>query len=143
MTLRGLPHLLGWSRQTPHHSDEHPSQNVYSSEDLWSEAIKLLRPEAQDEVRLSQADKLVVLNEVLADAREKRQQCKDKQWRYTRSNGKTILFRDIFDRIVSCMTRLKDIGDAVAQIDPVHVGIPWGVVKFLLQVKHSKYCSQT
>lgn len=135
MTLQGLPHLLGWSRHSP--SDEHPSQNVYSSaQDLWSEAIKLLRPEAQDEIRLNQTDQLVVLNEVLADAREKRQQCKDKQWRYTRSNGKTIFFRDIFDRIVSCMTKLKDIGDAVAQIDPVHVGIPWGVVKFLLQVRH-------
>ena len=77
---------------------------------------------------------MIVLNEVLAAANEKKQQCKDKQWKYTRSNGTVIVFRDIFDKIVSWINKLTDIGNFVAQVDPVHAALPWAAIKFFLQV---------
>lgn len=94
----------------------------------------MLGPEVAEQVRLKQTDKLIVLQEVLAAANEKQQQCKDKQWKYTRSNGKVIVFRDIFDKIVDWLNKLKDIGEFVAKVDPVHAAIPWAAIKFFLQV---------
>jgi hypothetical protein len=57
--------------------------------------------------------KLHVLAEVLAAANEKKDQRRDKQWKYTRSNGTTIVFRDIFDKIALRLIKLKDIGDTL------------------------------
>jgi len=132
-----------WLPQDPARLQGHYSNSTFPCtsltsysppKDLWSEAIELLRPEAAEEVRLKETDKLIVLNEVLAAANEKKQQCKDKQWKYTRSNGTVIVFRDIFDKIVSWINKLTDIGNFVAQVDPVHAALPWAAIKFFLQV---------
>lgn len=100
----------------------------------WEEAIQLLHLDAAEEIRLKNDEKLDTLAEVLAAANGKRDQMKDKEWRYTRSNGTTVVFRDIFERIASRLNKLKDIGDTLTQVDPAHAGIPWGVIKFFLQV---------
>jgi hypothetical protein len=106
----------------------------------WDEAILLLHPEAAEEFRLKKDDKLHVLAEVLAAANEKKDQMRDKQWKYTRSNGKTVVFRDIFDKIALRLNKFKDIGDTLTQVDPLHAGVPWAVIKFFLQVRHLYIC---
>jgi hypothetical protein len=81
--------------------------------------------------------KLELLNEVLAAAKEKREQCIRRQWRYKRSNGETVILRDLFDKILAWANKFKEIGDVVVQFDPVHTALPWAGVRFFLQVGKS------
>lgn len=105
-----------------------------ATEDLWSEAIKLLRTDDGDEIRLKVADKLTVLGEVLTAAKEKQDQCKDRQWKYKKSDGTVVVLRDVFDKMVKWLNKLEQIGDFVAQLDSTHLALPWAVIKFFLQV---------
>jgi len=72
-----------------------------SSDDLWSEAIKVLRPDDEEQIRLEKADKITVLSEVLTAAIGKRERCKDRQWEFKKRNGTEIVLRDVFDKITS------------------------------------------
>jgi hypothetical protein len=111
----------------------HPTSNAIA--DLWSEALELLRVDDSEQIRLKAAGKLTVLSEVLTAAKGKRDQCKDRQWKYKKRDGKVIILRDVFDKVVKWLNKLQKIGDFVAQLDPVHLAIPWAVIKFFLQVQ--------
>ena len=39
-----------------------------------------------------------------------------------------------YERIVNSVSKFVQVGDIVAQIDPVHVGLPWAGVRLVLQV---------
>ena len=69
-----------------------------TSEDLWNEAVKLLRPGDNEEIRFKETDKLTVLDKDLIAAKEKREQCKDRQWKYKKRDGTVIVLRDVFDK---------------------------------------------
>ncbi|KUJ19467.1 uncharacterized protein LY89DRAFT_491450 [Mollisia scopiformis] len=111
-----------------------PATEQKSGDDLWSEAVKLLRPGDEEQLRLEKADKLPVLEEVLAAAIKKRERCKDRQWRIKKRDGTVIVLRDVFDKIASWLKKLESIGDCVAQLDSVHLALPWSVIKFFLQL---------
>ncbi|KAF2147935.1 WD40 repeat-like protein [Myriangium duriaei CBS 260.36] len=64
---------------------------------------------------------------------EKQQVCKDKQWQW-HFHGRVRVLRDEADKILYWLKRFKTVGDAVAGLDPVHVGLPWAVVNALLEV---------
>jgi hypothetical protein len=106
-----------------------------ASEDLWGDAVKLLRPGDNEEIRLQEGDKLTVLGEVLTAAKEKREQCKDRQWKYKKRDGTVIVLRDVFDKMVKWLNKLENVGDFVAQLDSVHLALPWACIKFFLQVE--------
>lgn len=57
-----------------------------------------------------------------------------KRWRYTRKNGETVIFVDLFAKIAKWIDLFKQVGDTVVQYDPVHAALPWAGVRFLLQV---------
>jgi len=106
-----------------------------ATEGLWSEAIKLLRADDREEIRLKAAEKLTVLEEVLTAAKQKRDQCKDRQWKYKKSDGTVIVLCDVFDKMVKWLTKLEQIGDFVAQLDSTHLALPWAAIKLFLQVQ--------
>ena len=107
-----------------------------ASEDLWNEAVKLLHPDDSEEIRLQKADKLTVLGEVLTVAKEKREQCKERQWKYKKRDGTVIVLRDVFDKMIKWLNKLQNIGDFVAQLDSVHLALPWACIKFFFQVEY-------
>lgn len=78
-----------------------------ATEDLWSEAVKLLHPDDNEQIRLQTADKLTVLSEVLTAAKEKSEQCKDGQWKYNKSDGTVIVLRDVFDKMIKWLKSCK------------------------------------
>jgi len=106
-----------------------------SSDDLWSEAIKVLRPDDEEQIRLEKTDKITVLSEVLTAAIEKRERCNDRQWKFKKRDGTVIVLHDVFDKITSWLKKLENIGDFVSQLDPVHLALPWYIIKFFLEVK--------
>lgn len=43
--------------------------------------------------------------------------------------------RELFGNIITCVQKFVQVGDIVAQIDPMHVGLPWAGVRFILLVR--------
>lgn len=93
-----------------------------------------MSPEDKAHIDFQCPDKLRILNDVLVAAEEKRQECIKKQWKYKKSNGRIIIIRDLFDKILKWVDTFKQIGDIAVQYDPGHATLPWAGVRFILQV---------
>lgn len=59
--------------------------------------------------------------------------CKDQSWHW-RYRGRQIYLRGEADKILNLLDRIKSIGDVVANVDPVHVGLPWVGIRIILEV---------
>jgi hypothetical protein len=102
--------------------------------DLWEKAVQTLGGRDALGFDLGDADRLVVLKDVLAAVEAKKQLCMQKRWKYTKHNGDVIVLRDIFEKIVTWVDKFKDVGNAIMQYDPIHASLPWAGIRFLLQV---------
>jgi hypothetical protein len=85
----------------------------------------------------NRADQRAVLEDLLNLAAEKRRISAKRQWKYTKRNGKVVIFRDAFERVVNWVKKFREIGDAIAQYDPAHMSLPWAGIRVLLQVSGS------
>ena len=72
-------------------------------------------------------------DEVHAHARELQQRSKIKRWTWTYRGRQIYLFEQA-DKVVRLLDRFKAVGDIVANVDPVHVGLPWAGVRAILEV---------
>lgn len=75
-----------------------------------------------------------VLQRTLVAAKEKQAECDTKRWTFTIS-GRTITLKEEADKIVRWLDRFKAVGDVAVNVDPIHAGLPWAGVRFLLEVK--------
>lgn len=76
----------------------------------------------------------LVLEQALVAAKEKQRYCIEKRWTFT-IKGRTIAVKEKADRVVGWLNRFTPVGDVVANVDPVHVGLPWAGIRLLLEVK--------
>ena len=103
---------------------------------LWDKAAEDLSVEDKEIMELIRLHKLAQLNDVLKAVDEKREVCKEKRWKYTKSNGKVIIIRDLFDKIATWVKKIQGIGDMVVQYDVSgHAALPWAGVKLLIGVR--------
>jgi hypothetical protein len=79
----------------------------------------------------------VVLNEVHSRAGElqKRSAMKGWTWNY---NGRQVYLRDQSDKLLRFLDKFKSWGNAVTNIDPILVGLPWAGVRTILKVCTSR-----
>lgn len=59
---------------------------------------------------------LGICRDVLQLAQKKREECEGEPW---------VKVRGICESIVKWVQKFVQVGDIVAQVDPVHVGLPW------------------
>lgn len=90
--------------------------------------------EDRHNINFSCPDKLEILSDLHQDTEKLSQEYSKKRWRYTRKSGETVIFVDLFRKIVKWLDLFKQVGDAAVQYDPVHAALPWAGVRFLLQV---------
>ena len=102
--------------------------------DLWASAAAEMNVEDRKNINFSCPEKLGILSDLLEVTEKSRKECAKKRWRYTRKSGETIIFVDLFSKIVKWIDLFKQVGDTVVQYDPVHAALPWAGVRFLLQV---------
>ena len=76
----------------------------------------------------------LALEKSLAAAKEKQRCCIEKRWTFTLA-GRTVVVKEEADKVIGWLNRFKAVGDVVANVDPVHVGLPWAGVRLLLEVK--------
>ena len=112
--------------------------------DLWGLAYKQLL--AENEPLIKGYEKALktagnVSDDSAADIQEqfqaalvlKRKQVLQKQWRLQWGN-KSIKVRTQIDRIVKVIGAFKEAGSVASNADPLHAGLPWAGICFLLAV---------
>ncbi len=67
--------------------------------------------------------------------REKQALSLQKQRTLKKKDGREIVLRDVFKKIINSIEKFKEVGDVLVQYDPAHTAIPWAVVRFVLQVR--------
>jgi hypothetical protein len=73
------------------------------------------------------------LNSALQAAEDKKELCISKRWTL-KIGSRTISPREKAEKVVELLDKFKRIGDIASGADPVHFGLPWAGVSFLLQV---------
>jgi hypothetical protein len=72
-------------------------------------------------------------DEVFGYTKELQQRCKNKRWSWN-YKGRQVYIFDQVDKVVQLLNKFKAVGDVVANVDPVHVGLPWAGIRAILEV---------
>lgn len=131
------------------HPINHITLPIPGQDDLWGLAYTQLLAENEPLVRQYEEvlkTAAIVSDEAAADIQEqiqsvlvlKRKQILQKQWRLQWGN-KSIKVRTQIDRIVKIISAFKDAFSVVVTVDPLHAGLPWAGICFLLAVSTSRF----
>ncbi|OAA82015.1 Ankyrin repeat-containing domain protein [Akanthomyces lecanii RCEF 1005] len=104
--------------------------------DLWEEARNALGQADRDllEKAIGNPGQERNLQDVLQEVvRQKQQLAEEKAWKFE-FGGRRIVLRDVVEKIVSWINVFKSLGDIASSADPIHAGIPWAVIRVVLQV---------
>jgi hypothetical protein len=74
-----------------------------------------------------------MVDNLLTTAKDKRKVCEDKRWNF-RFKDHTVRLQDTADKVIVWLDKFKEVGDIAANVDPMHAGLPWAGIRFLLQV---------
>ena len=119
-----------------------PSQQATSnpsfSHNLLDDALKQLshrdRATLQDHILPNSSDVNLALEQALAAAQEKQRHCLEKRWRVTFA-GREFILKEEADKVICWLNRVKQVGDVIVNVDPVHAGLPWVGIRLLLEVR--------
>lgn len=103
---------------SPITSANHPlsSLPVNSEPTLWEKAVNSLSAEDQHLFIIPGHGKLDVLQDVKELTSIKMKLCEEKQWKL-QWTGKTIIVRDLANKVLFWVAKFKEIGDTVVQFD--------------------------
>ena len=111
--------------------------SVDIGEKLFHEAWAALTAEEQVTVRRYVAQSSQDIRTAVQTAQDATQRhrklCEDKRWQWS-FRGHVVILRDEADKVVLWLDRFKSAGDVVANVAPLHVGLPWAGVRILLEV---------
>ncbi len=111
------------------------SQNgVVPGRNLWKDALDSLDSKLQSHLTgIVSAEYGDIATSILKEAEKKKNLCLQKRWR-VRLRGRTIVLRDILDKIITWVSEFRAVVDVAAQYDPTAASLPWTGVRFLLQL---------
>jgi hypothetical protein len=72
-------------------------------------------------------------NEVHICAKDLQQRCTMKRWSWN-YKGRQLYLSDQVDKVMRLLDKFKAMGDEVANVDPIHVGLPWMGIRAILEV---------
>jgi len=117
---------------------QQPTSNPSFSHNLLDDALKQLshrdRATLQDHILPNSSDINLALEHALAAAQEKQRHCLEKRWRVTFA-GREFILKEEADKVICWLNRVKQVGDVVVNVDPVHAGLPWAGIRLLLEVR--------
>lgn len=73
------------------------------------------------------------VDQTYSAARDKKQQCDDKRWRWT-FRGKDVVLRDEAEKVILWIDRFKPVGDIAVNAAPIYAGLPWAGIRTILEV---------
>lgn len=115
-----------------------PAQNSQQPvRTILEEALLALPPKERATIERSQLSSSRDVRTAVEDAYNaavgQKKVCEDKRWEW-QFRGRTVVLRDEVDKVLVWLHRFKSIGDVVANVDPVHAGLPWAGIRVLLEV---------
>jgi hypothetical protein len=117
------------------------SNNTRDAGDTLTDALEALDPGDRDTIQASISQDSTSIGVVLDEAHsragelQKRSAMKGWTWNY---NGRQVYLRDQSDKLLRFLDKFKSWGNAVANIDPILVGLPWAGVRTILKVYTSR-----
>lgn len=113
-----------------------PSTNTRYQQFLES-ALHKLTPSESDIIRrhlaVNTSDITSAVDQAYNAALGQKQVCESKRWRWS-FRGKEIVPREEAEKVLRGLDRLKSVGDVAANVDPLHVGLPWAGIRVILEV---------
>jgi hypothetical protein len=108
--------------------------------DYWGEALSNLEKHKQDRIKqelLNKEDLTSITSwpDIIAGMCSREQvglQTKERKLRFA---GREIDLRKMMDGWTEFLDKIKQIGDVAANADPIHAGLPWAAVRFILTVR--------
>jgi len=52
-------------------------------------------------------------------------------WEY---RGRRVYLSDQVDKVLQLLDKFKFVGDAISNVDPVHIGLPWAGIRIIIEV---------
>jgi len=130
--------IAAYSPTTSVPPSQQPTSNPSFSHNLLDDALKQLshrdRATLQDHILPNSSDVNLALEQALAAAQEKQRHCLEKRWRVTFA-GREFILKEEADKVICWLNRVKQVGDVVVNVDPVHAGLPWAGIRLLLEVR--------
>jgi hypothetical protein len=131
--------LPGYTTPGPTQPAISTSTNTSIASSILADALEALPSDHRETIRISLQPTNVVsaedaFDEVHAHARELQQRSMIKRWTWTYRDRQMYLFEQA-DKVVRLLDRFKAVGNIVANVDPVHVGLPWAGVRAILEVR--------
>lgn len=115
------------------------ASNSSPTNDFLAAALQHLSPREIETLQpciLSSNDDINdVLKQSVARVKEKQTECEAKRWTFTFA-GRSTALREEADKVINWLNRFKSVGDIAVNVDPVHAGLAWAGVRFLLEVKY-------
>ena len=108
------------------------SQNTLK-QGLWTLAFARLSSEEQEIIQPFETNAGLDVQGLQAAVERKRDECIESSWKFN-MHGRQVILRDVASKILSSIQTFISIGDIISNFDPVHAGLPWAGVRFLLQV---------
>jgi hypothetical protein len=112
---------------------------------ILQDALKEIGEQARETIEnLLRPENTVDVDEALSKvhtcAGDLQERCRRKKlsWTY---KGRQVYLSEKMDKILQFLDRLKAVGDIVANVDPIHVGLPWAGVRAILEVRVSRETS--
>lgn len=129
--------LAGGSARTPS-----PNPNpVYTrnGSSILADALDVLQADDRETIstllRPTNAVSIeAAFNEAHNRAEELQQRCAIKRWNW-KYKGRQVYLSDQAEKVVRFLDKFKAVGDVVANVDPVHVGLPWAGMRAILEVR--------
>jgi hypothetical protein len=122
----------------PPSSAQQATSNPSFSHNLLDNALKRLsdrdRVTLQDHNLPNSCDIDLALKHALNAAEEKQRCCVEKRWTFTFA-GRAVTLQDEADKVVRWLNRFKAVGDVAVNADPLHAGLLWAGIRFLLEVR--------
>lgn len=111
-------------------------QPVPSRKDYWGDALSSLEKYKQSRIKqeLLNKEDLISWPDIIAGICRREQDGRQKKERKLRFAGREIDLRKMMDSWTEFLDKIKQIGDVAVNADPIHAGLPWAAVRFILTV---------
>jgi len=105
--------------------------------DILEKALELLdtkdRAIIDEQINSSTDGAAQALEKALTAAQTKQAECDAKSWTFVLA-GRTLKLKDEAGKVIAWLQRFKQVGDIAVNADPLHAGLPWALIRFLLEV---------
>ena len=104
---------------------------------LWQSAFDRLPGEVRNELIVSPDIGLDTVTKLFEEASAKQKLYRNHEIKIEGINGNRVSLRQILTNTMSSISKFLEILDLTAQVDPVHVGLPWAAFRLLFTVSQS------